>query len=112
MNPVPASLQNGVDIILASFPENELRAWAAQPEDIAKGEAHFGLGMWIRNNWVHGSGSPLSARIRDAAGFIHDDGVSSVIVAAVWHVLNGQPCPAIEELVKPSAGMTPCLDWN
>jgi hypothetical protein len=46
----PISLQDAVDIIRATFPEEELQAWANQPESAAGVEAHFGLGTWIRNN--------------------------------------------------------------
>ena len=59
--------------------------------------------------WVYG-GSPLVAEIKSAAGFIHDDDVSSIIIKALWHVLNGAPCPTIEELIP--LGTTQHLAWD
>jgi hypothetical protein len=95
----PTSLGEAVEAIRAEFPEAELRAWASQTEGSAEVQAHFGLGLWIRNQWFHGAGSPLAAQIQRAAHCeMHPDDVSSIIVRALWRVLNGQPCPTIEQL--------------
>ncbi len=97
----PSSLEDAVTLIRAKFPESELQAWAAQSEDAARFKAHFELGLWVRNNWVYGNGSPLATRIKEAAWFVHDDDISRMIVRALWRVLNGLPCPTIEELLRP-----------
>ncbi|HCI14014.1 MAG: hypothetical protein A2063_03560 [Gallionellales bacterium GWA2_60_142] len=107
----PSSLHGAVGIIRATFPAEELQAWAAQPEGSAGGQAHFELGMWIRNNWVHGSGSPLATQIEKFAGVIDADQISAAIVKALWRVLNGLPCSEIEELVKPSQSRI-TLEWD
>lgn len=98
----PLSLQDAVDIIRATFPEEELQAWSDQPEGSAGAQAHFELGVWIRNNWVYRAGSPLAVHIKEVAWFIHDDDISSVVIKALWRVLNGSVCPSIEELLGPS----------
>lgn len=107
----PSSLHDAVDIIRATFPAEALQAWAAQAEDIAGGQAHFELGMWIRNNWVYGSGSPLATQIEEFSGHIDADRISSVIVHALWRALNGLPCSKIEGLVKPSQSRI-TLEWD
>ena len=95
----PSSLDEAIALIISEFEENDLREWAKAPEAEACFEAHFGLGMWIRNNWVYGEGTVLFDGIRNASSsFIHDDDVSEVIVRALWRVLNGRPMPSIEEL--------------
>jgi hypothetical protein len=94
----PSTIKEAVAAIQAAFPEAELRAWAQQPEETACSKAHFKLGMWIRNNWIYGSGSPLATGIREAHLFVQDDKISSLIIRALWRVMNGFPCPSVEEL--------------
>lgn len=98
----PSSLQEAVAVIQATFQASELQEWAAQPEDAARSQAHWALGMWVRNQWVHG-GSPLATEIKSVAWFVHDDDISSIVIKALWHVLNGALCPSIEELLPPGA---------
>jgi hypothetical protein len=98
----PSSLEDAVTLIRANFPESELQAWAAQSEDVARVQAHFALGLWVRNTWVYGDGSPLATKIMEADWSIQADDVSSIIISALWRVLNGFPCPSIEELLRPS----------
>lgn len=93
----PSSLQEAVEIIMATFPAADLQTWASRPEISACIEAHFGLGMWIRNNWVYGDGSPLASKIMETYWWGDADKISEAIIKALWKVLNGSPCPTIEE---------------
>jgi TonB family protein len=47
--------------------------------------AHFGLGMWIRNNWIYPSGSGLATLFGGRDG----DSISSVILHGYYNHLNG-----------------------
>lgn len=93
----PSTLEEAVALIQSQFPAEQLSEWAKESEDMAGVLAHFDLAMWIRNNWVYGDGSPLSDKIRQQALFIDADGISSVIVSALWRHLNGMPCGSIAE---------------
>ena len=95
----PSSLQEAVVTIRETFPETELQDWATQPEDTACLQAHWGLGLWIRNHWIYDKGSPLASEIKKQSLFLHDDDISSIILKALWRVLNGDPCPTIQELL-------------
>jgi hypothetical protein len=95
----PSSLQEAVLIIQATFPAQELQAWASLPQDKALVQAHFELGLWIRNQWVHG-GSPLVTEIRSIAWSIHDDDFSSIVLRSLWQVINHAPCPDLQELLS------------
>ncbi len=97
----PTPLEDAVRMIRTTFPELALRDWATRPEDEACLQAHFVLGLWVRNMWVHGEGSPLARRIKAAAWFVHDDDISKMVIRALWRVLNGFPCPSVEELLLP-----------
>lgn len=96
----PSSLEDAVNGLRATFPEADLRTWAAQSESTACSRAHWELGLWIRNQWLH-RGSPLATQIESSYGRIDADEISSIVVQALWRVLNGHPCPTLEELVPP-----------
>jgi len=49
---------------------------------------HFGLGLWIRNNWIHGDRAPVAASMREM-GFLHPDDMSGVIIEGYWARRNG-----------------------
>ena len=96
----PSSIQEAVSIIQKKFPAKQLENFASQPESIACVQAHFDLGMWIRNNWFYGSGSPLAKKMLEIDWTLDADQMSSLIIKSLWQVLNGQPCPTINELVN------------
>ena len=53
-------------------------------------DAHFGLGMWIRNNWgLWGGDSSLSAYFR-GHGIQHPDDMSNLILECYVQHLNGE----------------------
>lgn len=51
--------------------------------------AHFGLGMWIRNNWGLWGGGPLGQSL-NKMGFVHPDDMSSEILAGLVARLRGE----------------------
>ena len=52
--------------------------------------AHFGLGMWMRNNWGLWGGGPLAEDMR-RRGFTHADDMSSTIIGGYAARLKGEP---------------------
>jgi hypothetical protein len=53
---------------------------------------HFGIGMWMRNNWGLWAGSRL-AKYLDSLGIHHPDGMSSFILETFWYRLHDMPVP-------------------
>lgn len=51
---------------------------------------HFGLGMWMRNNWGLWGGSRLSKWFNDR-GIRHPDDMSGIILTSFWRHLNDRP---------------------
>ena len=60
------------------------------PEDIATSRLHFGLGMWIRNNWGLWRNSELKKYFLDK-GIGHPDVMSGIIFTSYHRYLNKQP---------------------
>jgi hypothetical protein len=59
---------------------------------------HFGLGMWMRNNWGLWGGSKLEEHLT-ALGLEHPDDMSAVILESYWRKLNSKPL-ALEDKVQ------------
>ncbi len=53
-------------------------------------EYHFGLGMWIRNNWGLWGDSPLAKGFNDK-GIKHADDMAGIILKSFWRSLNKKP---------------------
>ena len=51
---------------------------------------HFGLGIWMRNNWGLWGGSRL-AKWFNAQGIKHADDMSGIILDSFWRHLNNKP---------------------
>jgi hypothetical protein len=58
---------------------------------------HFGLGMWMRNNWGLWSGSRLSRSFNEK-GIHHPDDMSGIILNSFWRHLNNKPIQLDEQI--------------
>ncbi len=58
-------------------------------EDEFTANAHFALGMWMRNNWGLWKGSRLSKYFNDK-GIYHPDDMSGIILVSYHRYLNGK----------------------
>ncbi|MEQ9308338.1 MAG: DUF6794 domain-containing protein [Balneolaceae bacterium] len=54
------------------------------------GKTHFGLGIWMRNNWGLWAGSEL-AKFFNQQGIYHPDDMSGIILTSYHRRLNGVP---------------------
>lgn len=60
--------------------------------------SHFGLGMWIRNNWGLWKGRDLS-KYFNSIGIYHPDDISGIILTSYYRHLKGQD-RGLEEQIK------------
>ena len=58
---------------------------------------HFGLGIWMRNNWGLWGGSKLSEWF-NSIGIHHPDDMSGIILDSLWRDLNDQPLHLREQV--------------
>ncbi|MEL5995991.1 DUF6794 domain-containing protein [Hymenobacter segetis] len=61
----------------------------AQTEAEFIARAHFGVGMWMRNNWGLWRGGPLAQHFH-TLGIYHPDDMSGVILTCYYRTLRGQ----------------------
>lgn len=85
----PTSLNAAVDCLNKHLPDEAKTRLLDRPFDNLV-EEHFGLGMWIRNNWALWGDGPLAEDMR-MQGFRHPDDISTVILNSFW--LDHHGCP-------------------
>jgi len=64
--------------------KTQIRSWT---EDEFCANAHFGFGMWMRNNWGLWGGSRLQAYFNDK-GIYHPDDMSGIILTSYYRYLT------------------------
>lgn len=69
--------------------KEQLEEFKSTKEDDLVGYYHFGLGMWIRNNWGLWSDSPLVQYFK-GIGIDHPDSMSEIILTWFHRYLNGR----------------------
>ncbi len=91
MNPIPTTLDEAVDQIVASMTADDQARYRDEPEDYPGVRFHFSGAMAMRNGWGlwHGA-TPISAWLR-ARRVFHGDDQSAVIYKALWRRLHGLP---------------------
>ena len=67
-------------------------------EDEFTANAHFGIGLWMRNNWRLWGGSRLSKYFNDL-GIFHPDDMSGIILTSYHRYLNNREIK-LEEQIK------------
>ena len=76
--PLPTTIDGIVEAVLAELSEKDIRALAAQ-DKFDPVDHHFGLGMWVRNQFVWQNEGLLEEH-----AFCHPDELSSIILMKVW----------------------------
>ena len=51
---IPVTTRQAFKILDEQMTEEDIRAALSQTKDDFAIDQHFGLGMWIRNNWIYG----------------------------------------------------------
>jgi hypothetical protein len=60
---------------------------------------HFGLGMWMRNNWSLWVEESRIKLFFDSLGVNDADDISSLIITSYWNYLNGRPIELPKRIV-------------
>ncbi|MEL7023278.1 MAG: DUF6794 domain-containing protein [Pseudomonadota bacterium] len=87
--PIPTTMEEAfaaLDAMLSEQDKEQIRS----DEECEMIRLHFGLGMWMRNNWGLWQGSALADLLTEK-GIHHPDDMSGVILASYWRYLNDLP---------------------
>ncbi len=100
---IPANLEDcflELDKMLPAGMRESLRT--AVEADLSR--HHFGLGLWLRNNWRLWSASSHLRQYFDKLGVHHADSISSLILASYWRYLNSKPLELPRQIVYDKIG--------
>jgi hypothetical protein len=87
--PVPKTVAEAIQTLEVMVPPAQRKSLMERSEAEALTEAHFGLGMYIRNNWFRSGKSDLPRLLGEAGAKSMDD-MSALILSAYWRHLHGR----------------------
>lgn len=85
---LPKDLDESVAYFEKHWSSGQLDDFKNKDEDKAVTELHMSVGMWIRNNWIHGDRNPQLVNFFDSLNFRHPDDISSTILRSLHRKLN------------------------
>lgn len=96
---IPKNLADCHRTLDTLLPDSTQQRILSMTEKEFKSGAHFGLGMWIRNNWGLWRGSRLQYYF-EKRGLYHPDDMSGLILTTYWRYKHGQPLGVKKEIKK------------
>lgn len=72
--------------------------------------AHFTVGSWIRNNWIHGQRDTSLVHYFNSLGIYHPDDISSIILTSLYRKLNNLPIELDKQIETYKSYWKPIID--
>ncbi len=95
---IPVDEQDAFDVLQEISSEKGLAKFKKTPEDSIRGRLHFGLGMWMMQNWGLYSGSRLSYYL-NGKGISSSDDMAEYLIITFHRHLNGSEINS-QELIE------------
>ena len=86
----PVNLEEAVQQLTKILPDTTQQKILSMTEDEFVSGSHFGLGMWIRNNWISWGKKQLS-KYFESIGIFHPDDKSGIILTCYYRQLCDTP---------------------
>lgn len=93
----PINLEEAVIQLTKILPDTTQQKILSMTEDEFLGGSHFGLGMWIRNNWGLWRGGELAKEFNHK-GIFHPDDMSGIILKCYYRQLHSQDWELDEQI--------------
>ena len=94
---IPSDLNEAYKLLDGSLSDEDI-AYIRDCTDEDLAMMHFGLGLWIRNNWIYQSNNKIVKEFAKR-GINHPDDISGLIIKGYRLHLNELPCE-IDEIIK------------
>lgn len=109
---LPKNLDEAVLYFQQQWTPKELDNFKNKPEKDAVTELHFGTGMWIRNNWIHGDRDTALRNYFKAMGIYAPDDISSIILTSLHRTLNRKDIELEKQVETYKAYWQPIIGCN
>lgn len=109
---LPKNLDEAVLYFQQHWTKTELNNFKNKPEEDAVTELHFGTGMWIRNNWIHGDRDTALRNYFKNLGIYAPDDISSIILTSLHRTLNKKDIDLNKQVKTYTAYWQPIIDCN
>lgn len=93
---IPKNLQESF-VVLDSLTSPKFKRYLECVEENALASFHFGLGMWLRNNWGLWAGSELNTYFQEK-GIFHPDDMSSIIITSYYRYIHQEELKLDEQV--------------
>jgi hypothetical protein len=94
---VPTNLDESFERLKKLLGEAEVKKFTTESEQSAIAMAHFGIGMWIRNNWGLWKGGTMKDWFKDR-GIVHADDMSGIILTSFHRYLRNEPIGFMDQV--------------
>ena len=85
---LPKNLDEAILYFQQKWTKQDLDSFKKQDEVLAVSELHFGVGRWIRNNWVYGERDTFFTNYFNSLGIFDADDISSIVLTSLHRTLN------------------------
>lgn len=107
---MPQNVDEAVKFFEKQWTQKEKQDFRNKPENAAVTELHFSVGLWIRNNWIHGGRNKALSEYFLKLGIHPPDDMSSIILISLHRKLNNKPIGLDEQVNAYKAARKPVLD--
>ncbi|MCX2491849.1 hypothetical protein OQX63_00090 [Pedobacter sp. PF22-3] len=104
---MPKNLEESISYLKNEWTSSELNSFKNKPKKKAVAEAHFGAGLWIRNNWIRGDRNVPLTKFFRSLGINHPDDMSSIILSSLHIRLNNKKIDVNEQVEEYKAYWKP-----
>jgi hypothetical protein len=87
---IPKNLQESLAVLDTMLADSIKQEIQKMEEGDASADLHFGLGLWLRNEWGFWRGSRLSSFF-NSIGIFHPDDMSGIILTSFHRQINNKP---------------------
>lgn len=94
---IPKNLEEAVNQLMIIHHDSTKQKILEMSESEFLASAHFGLGMWMRNNWGLWKGKELADHF-NSIGIFHADDMSGLILTSYYRELKGEDWKIDEEV--------------
>ena len=94
---IPIDLNDCITQLDRIIPDSSKSQISAMTEEQFSARSHFGLGIWMRNNWRLWNGSRL-AKFFNSKGIYHPDDMSGIILDSYYRYLTKQDIKLDEQI--------------